>query len=43
MLSVGSEAPSFSLEDQHGRRICLENMRGKWVVLFVYVKDSTPG
>jgi peroxiredoxin len=43
MLAVGNEAPLFSLEDQYGCNICLEDMRGKWVVLFVYVKDLTPG
>lgn len=39
----GKEAPHFCLEDQHGKMICLKEMRGKWVVIFFYVKDSTPG
>ena len=40
---VGSAAPDFALMDQNGREITLESLRGKWVVLYFYPKDDTPG
>ena len=43
MLNVGDSAPNFSLPDQEGKRHTLEDYRGKWVVLYFYPKDDTPG
>ncbi|HKI58431.1 MAG TPA: peroxiredoxin [Trueperaceae bacterium] len=43
MLDCGSEAPEFELEDQEGRRHRLSDYRGRWVVLYFYPKDDTPG
>jgi len=43
MLDAGSEAPGFDLEDQDGRRHRLADYRGRWVVLYFYPKDDTPG
>lgn len=40
---VGSLAPDFTLEDQDGRPITLRALRGRWVVLYFYPKDGTPG
>ncbi len=40
---VGSAAPDFALMDQNGREITLESLRGKWVVLYFYPKNDTPG
>lgn len=42
-LTVGSAAPDFALEDQDGRRVSLGDFAGKWVVLYFYPKDDTPG
>ncbi len=42
-LSVGSRAPSFKLPDQDGREVALSDFAGKWVVLYFYPRDSTPG
>lgn len=42
-LKVGQSAPDFCLLDQEENRICLEDLRGKWVVLFFYPRDNTPG
>jgi len=42
-LAAGDAAPSFELEDDHGRRVKLDELRGKWVVLYWYPKDDTPG
>jgi thioredoxin-dependent peroxiredoxin len=41
--AVGSLAPEFSLPDQHGKLRSLSEWRGKWVVLYFYPKDDTPG
>ena len=40
---VGSLAPAFALPDQSGRQVTLEGLRGKWLVLYFYPKDDTPG
>ncbi len=41
--AVGAPAPEFSLPDQAGRTVRLADFRGKWVVLYFYPKDDTPG
>ncbi len=41
--SVGSMAPDFTLPSQEGTPISLHSFRGKWVVLYFYPKDQTPG
>lgn len=41
--AVGSMAPDFALSDQGGRVVSLEALRGKWVVLYFYPKNDTPG
>jgi peroxiredoxin Q/BCP len=38
----GSLAPDFTLPSQDGT-ISLKDYRGKWVVLYFYPKDQTPG
>jgi thioredoxin-dependent peroxiredoxin len=40
---VGDAAPDFSLPDQNGQTHKLSDFRGKWLVLYFYVKDDTPG
>jgi peroxiredoxin Q/BCP len=42
-IEVGKKAPAFSLADQNGRRVSLEDFAGSWVVLYFYPKDDTPG
>jgi peroxiredoxin Q/BCP len=42
-LEVGIMAPLFSATNQDGDTIRLEDLRGKWVVLYFYPKDDTPG
>lgn len=37
------QAPDFSLPDQNGAMRTLQDYKGKWVVLYFYPKDSTPG
>ncbi len=41
--SVGQQAPDFSLPDQNGTIHLLSSYRGKWVLLYFYPKDNTPG
>jgi len=39
----GSMAPAFTLPSQEGGLVSLADYRGKWVVLYFYPKDQTPG
>lgn len=39
----GQAAPGFNLPDQNGKTHALQDYRGKWVVLYFYPKDDTPG
>jgi thioredoxin-dependent peroxiredoxin len=41
--AVGQPAPAFTLSSQDGSQISLDGFRGKWVVLYFYPKDMTPG
>ena len=40
---LGKPAPGFDLPDQNGVHHTLEEYRGKWLVLYFYPKDDTPG
>jgi len=42
-IKVGIKAPDFTLSDQDGKQFSLHNTLGKWVVLYFYPKDDTPG
>ena len=42
-LTVGQKAPAFTLPDQTGQKTALRDFAGKWVVLYFYPKDDTPG
>jgi len=39
----GAKAPAFKLQDQKGEWQTLNQYKGKWVVLYFYPKDETPG
>ncbi len=41
--AVGQPAPDFTLPSQDGTTVGLADFRGKWVVLYFYPKDNTPG
>ena len=43
LAAVGSAFPSFSLPNQDGKVKTLADYAGKWLVLYVYPKDDTPG
>ena len=36
-------APNFKLPDQDGQTHALEDYRGRWLVVYFYPKDDTPG
>ncbi len=40
---VGKQAPDVTLPSQDGTEVSLSDFRGKWVVLYFYPKDNTPG
>jgi len=40
---VGSVAPGFELQDQNGEWHKLTDYRGKWLAIYFYPKDDTPG
>jgi thioredoxin-dependent peroxiredoxin len=41
--ALGAVAPDFKLQDQNGKWQQLKDYRGKWVALYFYPKDQTPG
>ncbi len=43
MLKTGSKAPAFSLKNQDDKVTTLGDFGGKWLVLYFYPKDDTPG
>ncbi len=40
---VGTQAPDFRLQDQNGQWHTLADYQGRWVVVYFYPKDDTPG
>jgi len=42
-LTTNSPAPDFSAPDQEGKTHTLAEYAGKWVLLYFYPKDDTPG
>ena len=43
MLEKGTKAPDFTLPDQDGKPVSLQDFRGQKVVLYFYPKDMTSG
>jgi len=43
ILKVGDDAPTFTLPDSLGNQVSLNDYKDKWVVLYFYPKDDTPG
>jgi thioredoxin-dependent peroxiredoxin len=42
-LEPGAQAPSFSLPDQDGNTVSLDDFKGGKVIVYFYPKDDTPG
>jgi len=43
MLEVGTAVPDFCLPNQDDEEMCFRDIKGKWIVLYFYPKDNTPG
>ncbi len=43
MLKTNEKFPDFELKNQDGATKTLANYLGKWLVLYIYPKDDTPG
>ncbi len=43
MLSENTKAPDFELEGSDGKKHNLSEFKGKYLVLYFYPKDNTPG
>ena len=43
MLTVGSKAPNFSLNDQDGNTVSLNDFSGQKLLIWFYPKSNTPG
>ena len=42
-IEVGKRFVDFRLKNQDGETVTLNDISGKWLVLYVYPKDDTPG
>jgi peroxiredoxin Q/BCP len=42
-VEIGKPFPQFSLQNQDGKTVGLKDFAGKWLVVYVYPKDDTPG
>jgi peroxiredoxin Q/BCP len=40
---IGETAPQFCLLDSDSQEVCLRQFLGRWVVLYFYPRDNTPG
>jgi peroxiredoxin Q/BCP len=43
MLEIETQVPDFCLPNQDEEEICFRDVKGKWIVLYFYPKDNTPG
>ena len=43
MIEIDEKAPEFCLPNQDDVEICLRDLKGRWVVLYFYPRDNTPG
>jgi len=42
-IKLNTKAPDFNLPDQDGKLHKLSDYKGKWILLYFYPKDNTPG
>ncbi len=43
MVKINENAPDFCLKDQNDTIVCLDKFLGKWIILYFYPRDNTPG
>ena len=42
-LTEGAQAPTFTLPDQDGNQVSLDDFKGAKVLVYFYPADDTPG
>ncbi|MBN2135647.1 MAG: thioredoxin-dependent thiol peroxidase [Acidobacteria bacterium] len=42
-LKKGDKAPGFTLPGENNKKVSLADYKGKWVIVYFYPKDNTPG
>jgi len=42
-LEIGKPFPEFALQNQDGKLVRASDFKGKWLVVYIYPKDDTPG
>src|SRR5215470_9993628 len=42
-MEINDKAPDFTSVDQDGKKLALNDYKGKWVVLYFYPRADTPG
>src|SRR5262252_9010647 len=43
MIKTGEAFPTFTLSNQDNEQVSLDDFAGRWLVVYVYPKDDTPG
>jgi peroxiredoxin Q/BCP len=43
MLEIGNPISDFCLPNQDEEEICFRDIKGRWIVLYFYPRDNTPG
>jgi len=43
MIDTGTKLPDFRLQNQDGKTVSRDDFKNRWLVLYVYPKDDTPG
>ncbi|MGB5811920.1 MAG: peroxiredoxin [Polyangiales bacterium] len=43
MIKEGRKAPAFNLESSEGGKVALKDLAGKYVIVYFYPRDNTPG
>ena len=42
-MEIGEKAVGFCLPNEHKENVCLDDLKGKWLILYFYPKDNTSG
>jgi len=42
-MNINDKAPDFTLQDENGKEVALQDLRGKTVVLYFFPRADTPG